>query len=106
MDQSMPVPPGSGSLTVTPVAVATPLALLTVIVNPICEPADTEAASAVLLNETFGHVTVVDAVASDGLVPFVSDAFAVLSYFLHDAAVVGLVMCALVLVPTARSPLK
>ena len=65
-------------------------ALLTVTVKPICEPALTEAASAVLPSETFGHCTVVVADAGCGAVPLPNDAVAVLTYALHEAPVVPL----------------
>jgi len=57
IDQLIPVPVGRGSLTVTPVAVPVPDALLfeTVIVNPICDPAFTVSASAVFVIEIDGH---------------------------------------------------
>src|SRR5512142_2344915 len=46
IDQETPVPPGSGSLTLKPVAAPAPL-FVTVTVNPIAPPALTDAASAV-----------------------------------------------------------
>ena len=51
MDQLMPGPPGSGSLSVTPVAVPVPVAaeLATVTVKPMAVPADTGVASAVFV---------------------------------------------------------
>src|SRR5262245_54732538 len=56
--QLMPVPVGSGSTRVTPVAIPAPV-FLTVIVKPIDSPAFTEAASAVLVTCNAGHCTVV-----------------------------------------------
>ena len=51
IDQSKPAPLGKGSLIATPVAVPVPAAALleTVTVNPISDPADTVALSAVLV---------------------------------------------------------
>jgi hypothetical protein len=54
----MPSPPGRWSVIVTPFAVAGP-ALLAVMVNPIGDPALTLSASAVLLNVSPAHCTVV-----------------------------------------------
>src|SRR5712691_1558505 len=80
IDQEMPEPVGSGSLMLTPVAVPVPAApeLATVTVNPIWDPAETETASAVLVSETFGHWTVVE--AEDGAIEpwLVAEAVAVL----------------------------
>jgi len=58
IDQLTPVPPGNGSPTDTPAAVAVPAALLllTVTVKPIDEPVLTVAASAVLVIESAGGV--------------------------------------------------
>ena len=54
--QSRPGPPGRGSLRETPVAVPVPAALLleAVTVNPMSDPADTVALSAVLVRVRFG----------------------------------------------------
>jgi hypothetical protein len=94
-DQTTPVPPGSASLTLTLDAAPGP-ALFTVTVNPICEPAFTDVASAIFTSERFGHCTVVDAFA--GAIVWASAvAVALLLYALHDAAVVALTTCALVL---------
>ena len=62
IDQLMPVPMGSGSLSVTPVAVPKPV-FDTVIVNPIGSPALTDAASAVFVICKPGHCTEVLALA-------------------------------------------
>jgi hypothetical protein len=78
-----PVPPsieklrpgGSESLRLTPVAAPGP-ALATVIVNPTGSPADTDAASAVLVTETFGHWTVIVAVLEEEGPPLVEEAVA------------------------------
>ena len=60
--QLMPVPVGSGSLNVTPVAVPAPV-FETVIVNPIGSPALTDTASAVFAICSPGHCTEVLALA-------------------------------------------
>src|SRR4051794_31327614 len=78
IDQSIPVPPGSGSLSVTALAVPGP-EFDTVIVKPIGLPALTVDESAVLLIARFGQLTVVDAFAFT-LCAFVAAATAVLSY--------------------------
>src|SRR5437016_3440550 len=62
IDQSIPVPPGSGSLIETPVAEPGP-AFESVTVNPTSEPAFTEALSAVLVIVRSGQSTVVEAEA-------------------------------------------
>jgi hypothetical protein len=62
IDQFTPVPPGSGSLIETPVAEPAPV-LVTVTVNPMSEPAFTEALSAVLVIVRLGHCTVIVAVS-------------------------------------------
>src|SRR5438067_2025498 len=68
IDQSTPGPPGSGSSITTPVAVPVPATalLLAVTVNPICSPALTDAASAVLTRLTSGHSTLVVASSLSG----------------------------------------
>ena len=76
--------------------------MLTVIVNPIVEPALTLAASAVLVSERLGQFTVVCAVAGEGAVPFVKLTVAVLLYVAQLAAVVGLVMCTVSVPPAAK----
>jgi hypothetical protein len=88
------VPVGRGSLTVTPLAVAAPAApvFVTVIVNPIVDPAETVALSGVFVIEIVGHCTVVVAVTGFGDAPFVSEAVAVLLYRAHEPAVVLLTM--------------
>ena len=77
IDQSTPVPPGSGSLIETPVASPAPV-FVRVTVNPMSSPALTEAASAVLVIVRFGQLTVIVAV-SDPVPPFVLVNDAVLS---------------------------
>src|SRR5512133_3338319 len=62
IDQFTPVPPGSGSLIETPVAEPAPL-FVRVTVNPMSEPALTEALSAVLVIVRLGHCTVIVAVS-------------------------------------------
>src|SRR5712691_9789226 len=62
IDQLIPVPPGSGSVSVVPVESPGP-ALLSVIVKPIGEPAFTETASATFLMVSVGQLTVVEALA-------------------------------------------
>ena len=62
IDQLMPVPVGSGSFSVTPVAVPAPV-FDTVIVNPIGSPALTDTASAVFAICRPGHCTEVLALA-------------------------------------------
>ena len=52
----IPAPPGSGSLSVALLAVPVPL-FVTVTVNPIGDPALTDAASAVLVIARVGHFT-------------------------------------------------
>src|SRR5476649_325596 len=61
MDQLMPVPPGSGSLMTTPVAVPWEL-LVTVTVKPMLVPAETLGASAVFTMVRATPTTVVGAV--------------------------------------------
>src|SRR5437879_1869818 len=73
----LPEPAGSGSLTVTPLAVPVPL-LLTVTVKPIGSPALTVAASAVLLTWMFAGRQIIEALAWT-LPALVADAVAVLS---------------------------
>ena len=60
IDQFTPVPPGSGSLIETPVAEPAPV-FVRVTVNPMSEPALTEALSAVLVIVRSGQFTVVEA---------------------------------------------
>src|SRR5207248_5322581 len=60
IDQSTPAPPGSGSEIETPVAEPGP-AFESVTVNPMSEPAFTDASSAVLVIVRFGQFTVVEA---------------------------------------------
>jgi hypothetical protein len=87
-DQLMPVPVGSGSDNVTPVAVPTPL-FLTVIVKPIWSPALTVALSAVLVISRPGQFTVVEADACTcGLLAAL--ALAVFGYVAQLANTVGL----------------
>lgn len=62
MDQLMPEPAGRGSLRVTLLAMPVPL-FVKVIVNPMGDPALTEAASATLVMARLGHSTIVEAEA-------------------------------------------
>src|SRR5437773_454306 len=64
IDQFTPEPAGNGSLIVTPVAEPVPAALEleTPIVNPIWDPAETVASSAVLGSDSAGHWTVAEPV--------------------------------------------
>src|SRR6266702_1844301 len=77
IDQSTPLPLGSGSLIVTPAASPGP-ALLAVTVKPICVPAFTAAASAVFSSDRSGQSTVV-----------VSDAVSVGAFDASSVAVFG-----------------
>src|SRR5947199_5344159 len=110
IDQSTVVPAGSGSDSVTPVAVPVPTALLllTVMLKPIGLPAFTAALSAVLRTETSGHCTVVDAWLLATLpllvVRLVAFAVALLVYVLQLEAVVPLTTCTCRLLPAAMSP--
>src|SRR5262245_12157638 len=63
IDQLTPLPPGSGSLIVTPVAVPGPL-LVSVTWKPIVSPALTLAASAAFVSVRLAHRTAVEAEAS------------------------------------------
>src|SRR5207244_521762 len=65
-DQLTPKPPGSGSLTVTPVAAPGP-ALDRVMTKPTVAPRLTGLASAVLDNVRFGQLTVIVSEAVSGL---------------------------------------
>src|SRR5689334_9653444 len=81
IDQSTPLPAGSGSFTVTPNAVPVPSAFEfdTMTVNPIWSPAATGVASAVLVIErSGGSTTTVASSCTDGA--FDADAVAVLLY--------------------------
>ena len=74
IDQSTPLPPGSGSLMTTPLAVPVPAAPLfdAVTVKPICEPALTGALwSAVFVSDSDGQLTVTVAMALLPPVPLV-----------------------------------
>src|SRR5437773_1287218 len=96
----MPVPVGSGSLEGRPVGVVAPL-LVIVTVKPICSPALTEAASAVLATSMSAQLTVVESERSEERrVGEVSEA--VLSYVPHDPLVVLLTMWTVVWAPPAR----
>src|SRR5690349_18365543 len=98
----MPVPVGSGSLIVTPVATPGPT-FVTVTVKPIASPAFTVGASAVLLTCRPGHCTLTDAFACTcGL--FVACALAVFGYVAQLANAVGLVTCTEAEPPVPRSP--
>jgi hypothetical protein len=79
IDQLTPLPPGNGSFSVTAVAVPVPAAaeFATRTVKPIAEPADTTAASAVLVIDSAGARTVVDADACTDETVLVADAVAV-----------------------------
>jgi len=90
MDQLIPAPPGSGSLSVALLAVPVPL-FVTAMVNPIGDPALTDAASAVLLMARLGHFTCVEADAVMSGLTLLAWAVAVLLYVAQLAAVVGLV---------------
>jgi chloramphenicol 3-O-phosphotransferase len=85
----IPVPVGSGSLSVTLVAVPGPV-LLTVMPKPIGEPALTDALSAVFVMWRLGHSTVVEAEAWT-CAWFVACAEAVFGYAAQLANVVALV---------------
>ena len=78
IDQFTPDPAGRGSLMATPVAVPWP-EFVTPTVNPICEPAFTVVASAVLVAPRFGQVTVVVAWGVK-VVKLVPEMVAVLGY--------------------------
>jgi hypothetical protein len=102
IDQLTPLPPGSGSLSVTPVALPGPV-FDTMTVKPIASPALTDAASAVLVICSPGHCTVTDACAwTCGL--FVACALAVFGYVAQLAKAVGLVTCTDAEPPDAMSP--
>jgi hypothetical protein len=89
MDHVIPAPTGSGSCNVTSLATPGP-EFNTVIVNPMSLPSLTAEASAVLLMERFGQLTVVDALScTEGA--FDAAAMAVLSYVAQLAGVVPLV---------------
>src|SRR5438270_203586 len=105
MDQEIPLPAGNGSFSVTPVAVPVPAAalLLAVMPKPILLPANTEAASAVLLNARAGHCTVMVALAVI-LGALVAESVAVLGYVPQLLPFVPLVICTDALVPGAISP--
>ena len=97
IDQLMPAPVGSASLSVTPVAVPGPL-LFSVIVKPMLLPAFTLAASAVFVICRLGHCTVTDALAVTGRS---RTSVAVLLYVPQLAAVV-LKFCALAAIDLLR----
>src|ERR1043166_1076197 len=113
MTQSVAVPAGSGSCSVTPVAVPGPL-LETVTVKPTSSPAFTVALSAFFVTVTSGQRTVSVARLDETGVcgPLVQVSVAVLSYLPHEFRsafhTVWLVMCTLWLSPAlplaARSP--
>ena len=103
IDQLMPAPVGSGSLSVTDVATPGP-ALCTLIVNPMFCPLLTDDASAVFVIERFGHCTVVDAELWCELLSFTAVTIAVFVYVAQLANAVALVMCTCVDAPDARSP--
>src|SRR5215510_8669869 len=94
IDQSMPLPPGSGSLTVTPSAVPVPGAFefATVIMKPIGCVVLTGVASAVFTIDNAGHCTVNDALAVTSAW-LVASAVAVLLYVLQLWSVVALTTC-------------
>jgi hypothetical protein len=102
IDQFNPGLAGSVSVTVTPVAAPGP-ALVTVIVNPIRSPADTDAASAVFTTLMSGHWTTTVPAFATGL-PLLESAVAVLVIVAHDAAVVGDETCTVLDCPGPRSP--
>src|SRR5437899_2715997 len=94
------LPPGSLSLSLTPVAVPVPEFLI-VTVKPIADPADTLAASAVFSTSTLPHSTSSEAEAS-GLPSLVVVTLAVLSYFAQLVEVVAAVTCTVSSAPAAR----
>ena len=86
-------------------AVPAPVALLTVTVKPIGSPALTEAASAVLVTDTLGHFTTMEAEAGATAPLLEAEAEAVLFTVPQVAAVVGLIMWTLKLAPAASDAL-
>ena len=90
------------SVTVTSVAAPGP-ALVTVIVNPIGSPADTDGASGIFRTPMSGHWTTTVPVSDTGS-PLLESAVAVLMIVAHDAAVVGEEICTVRDWPAARSP--
>jgi hypothetical protein len=105
-DQLTPDPAGSGSDSVTPVAVPVPEALEfeTETVNPIGEPALTLGASADFVMLSAGARTLVTAVELIGVGMLVALAVAVLVYVPALAEVVALVMCTEADAPGAMLP--
>ena len=123
MLQSTSAPAGSGSLMTTPVAAPVPgaLLLLAVTVNPIGDPAFTEAASAVLARLRSGHSTRVVASSLGEPTTLVALTVAVLGYtpswlgpprqeFTTVAPepvhCVGLVTCTVSCAPAANEPVQ
>jgi hypothetical protein len=100
-DHTIPVPSGSVSVSVTFLAVTTPV-FLTVIVNPIGLPALTEGLSATLLIKRLVHWTKIKAVAS-AKPSFVVVTLAWLLINPHRP-LVGDVIWTRLLAPAARSP--
>jgi hypothetical protein len=105
IDQSTPLPPGSGSFNVTAFAVPVPAALEfdTVIEKPIGSPVFTGEASAVFVIASAGQSTVVDALACTFAL-FVAWALAVFSYAAQLCALVALVTCTEIDAPGTISP--
>src|SRR4051794_10532175 len=103
--QSTPEPDGSGSLIAPPVAVPAPL-FVAVTVNPICEPALTESASAVLVRLRLAHWTTTLAKSLSPPVPLVVDTLALFLTVPQSAGVVGAVMWIAVSEPGPSTWLK
>ena len=101
-DQTRPPPVGSVSATVTPVAAPGP-ALVTVIVNPMRSPADTDGASGVFRTLMSGHWTTTVPASETGS-RLLESAVAVLLIVPHDAAVVGETRCTVRDSPGFRLP--
>src|SRR4051812_20552739 len=98
----MPLPVGSVSERLAVVAIPAPL-LVTATVNPIAVPADTLAASAVLVIERFGHCTTVDAAdCTEALLA--AETIAVFEYVAQLVDDVLLVRCTLAVPEPARFP--
>src|SRR5882724_11119649 len=94
IDQLTPEPPGSGSPSVTLLAVPVPVALEfeTLIVKPIASPAFTVPVSAVFATVRLGHWTVIEACGDVAEPSLSAVAVAVLLYVPQLTAVVGDVM--------------
>ena len=92
IDQSMPAPMGSGSLSTTPLAVPGP-ALETVIVKPIGSPAEPCRVVGLLVSATSGHWTSTESSAVTRRRRCRRPPSPSLSISPHDANVVGELMC-------------